>query len=52
LWELFLGLWMTFKGFQRSALLMVEAAAQAARLDGSATTVPSRSSVAATAGVA
>ena len=51
-WELFLGLWMTFKGFQRSAPLMVEAAAQAASLDGSATTVPSRSSVAATAGVA
>jgi hypothetical protein len=52
LWELSLGLWMTFKGFQRSAPLMVEAAAQAASLDGSATTVPSRSSVAATAGVA
>ena len=52
LWELFLGLWMTFKGFQRSAPLMVEAAAQAASLDGSATSVPSRSSVAATAGVA
>jgi hypothetical protein len=52
LWELFLGLWMTFKGFQRSAPLMVEAAAQAASLDSPATTVPSRSSVAATAGVA
>jgi hypothetical protein len=52
LWELSLGLWMTFKGFQRSAPLMIEAAAQAASLDGSATTVPSRSSVAATAGVA
>jgi hypothetical protein len=51
-WELFLGLWMTFKGFKRSAPLMVEAAAQAASLDGSATTVPSRGSVAATAGVA
>lgn len=51
-WELFLGLWMTFKGFQRSAPLMVEAAAQATSLEGSATTVPSRSSVAATAGVA
>ena len=51
-WELSLGLWMTFKGFQRSAPLMVEAAAQAASLDESATTVPSRSSVAATAGVA
>jgi hypothetical protein len=52
LWELSLGLWMTFKGFQRSAPLMVEAAAQAASLDGSATTVPSRRSVAATAGAA
>ena len=51
-WELFLGLWMTFKGFQRSAPLMVEAAAQAASLEGSATTGPSGSSVAATAGVA
>ncbi len=51
-WELTLGLWMTFKGFNRSAPLMVEAAAQAASLDGSATIVPSRSSVAATAGVA
>jgi hypothetical protein len=51
-WELFLGLWLTFKGFQRSAPLMVEAAAQATSLEGSATTVPSRSSVAATAGVA
>jgi hypothetical protein len=51
-WELFLGLWMTFKGFKRSAPLMVEAAAQAASLDGSATTVRSGSSVAATAGVA
>jgi hypothetical protein len=52
LWELSLGLWMTFKGFQRSAPLMVEAAAGAASLDGSATNAPSRSSVAATAGVA
>jgi hypothetical protein len=52
LWELFLGLWMTFKGFQRSAPLMVAAAAQAASPDASATAVPSRSSVAATAGVA
>jgi hypothetical protein len=51
-WELLLGLWMTFKGFRRSAPLMVEAAALAASLDGSATTVPSLSSVAATAGAA
>lgn len=52
IWELSLGLWMTFKGFKRSAPLMVEAAAQAASPDGSAITVQSRSSVAATAGVA
>jgi hypothetical protein len=52
LWELSLGLWLTFKGFQQSAPLMVAAAAQAASLDGSATAVPSRSSVAARAGVA
>jgi uncharacterized protein DUF4386 len=51
-WELSLGLWLTFKGFQQSAPLMVAAAAEAARPDGSATTVPSRSSVAPTAGVA
>jgi Domain of unknown function (DUF4386) len=52
LWELFLGLWMTFKGFDRSAPIMVAAAARAAIADGSATTIPPRSSVAATAGVA
>jgi Domain of unknown function (DUF4386) len=52
LWELILGLWMTFKGFQRSAPLMVEAAAQAALPGGSATAVPAAASVAATAGVA
>ena len=51
-WELFLGLWMTFKGFQRSAPLMVEAAAEAAHPDRSATAVPAAASVATTAGVA
>jgi hypothetical protein len=51
-WELFLGLWMTFKGFRADAPLMVEAAAEAATRVGSATTVPSRSSVAAPAGAA
>jgi hypothetical protein len=51
-WELFLGLWMTFKGFQRSAPLMVEAAAHAARPDGSPTAVPAATSIAATAGAA
>ncbi len=29
IWELSLGLWMTFKGFRKEAPLMVEAAAQA-----------------------
>ena len=29
-WELFLGLWMTFKGFRKDAPLMIEAAAEAA----------------------
>jgi hypothetical protein len=48
-WELFLGLWMTFKGFHASAPLMVEAAAQAASLDGSATAVPAATSIAAKA---
>jgi len=51
-WELSLGLWMTFKGFQRSAPLMVEAAAQAASLDSSATAVPAAASIAAKAGAA
>jgi hypothetical protein len=51
-WELFLGLWMTFKGFDRSAPIMVAAAARAASPDGSATSVSPRGSVAATAGVA
>jgi hypothetical protein len=51
-WELFLGLWMTFKGFQRSAPLMVAAAAEAARPDGSSTAVPAAASIVATAGVA
>jgi hypothetical protein len=51
-WELFLGLWMTFKGFKPSAPLMVAAAAEAAHPDWSATTVPSRSSVAGKAGAA
>jgi hypothetical protein len=36
-WELLLGLWMTFKGFKRSAPLMVAAAAASGSPDGSAT---------------
>ena len=52
LWELFLGLWMTFKGFKPSAPLMVEAADAAASADGSATAAPSPASLAAKAGAA
>ena len=33
IWELALGLWMTFKGFSKAAPLMIEAAAQDASLD-------------------
>jgi hypothetical protein len=52
-WELFLGLWMTFKGFRKEAPLMVEAAAEdAARPDGSATVSGSPIGVASTAGAA
>jgi hypothetical protein len=42
LWELSLGLWMTFKGFRKDAPLMVEAAAEDASLaDSASTTRPS-----------
>jgi hypothetical protein len=51
-WELALGLWMTFKGFNRSAPLMAEATAEAASPDGSATALPSRTVVATKAGAA
>ena len=48
LWELSLGLWMTFKGFRKEAPLMVEAAAQSPH--GSAPAVLSPIAVATTAG--
>jgi uncharacterized protein DUF4386 len=51
-WELSLGLWMTFKGFQRSAPLMVEAAAETARLAGSAGDTTSTLGVPSPAGAA
>jgi hypothetical protein len=55
-WELFLGLWMTFKGFRKEAQLMVEAAAEAAAdaasLDGSQIVTRSSLGVTAKAGVA
>ncbi|HEX3207043.1 MAG TPA: DUF4386 domain-containing protein [Propionibacteriaceae bacterium] len=52
LWELSLGLWMTFKGFRKEAPLMVEAAAEAQSPHGSAPAVPSPIAVATTAGAA
>jgi len=52
LWELSLGLWMTFKGFRKDAPLMVEAAAEAASPDGSASVTRSSIGVASKAGAA
>jgi len=51
-WELFLGLWLTFKGFRRSALLMAATAAEATHPDGSARAVLAAASIAAKAGAA
>lgn len=51
-WELSLGLWMTFKGFRREAPLMVEAAAEAAGHDRSASVTRSSTGVASTVGAA
>ena len=45
-WELGLGLWLTFKGFDRSAPIMVAAAADAADMgDASSTTMPPRRTI-------
>ena len=51
-WELTLGLWMTFKGFNRSAPLMVAAAAEAGSAKASTTAARQQASVAASAGAA
>ncbi len=51
-WELSLGLWMTFKGFRKDAPLMVEAAAEDASLADSANVTRSSIGVAANAGAA
>ena len=51
-WELSLGLWLTFKGFKASAPLMIAAADRTGTLDGPATALPSRTVVAAKAGAA
>jgi hypothetical protein len=52
IWELSLGLWMTFKGFRKDAPLMVEAAAASASPDGSASVSRSSIGVASNAGAA
>ena len=52
LWEISLGLWLTFKGFKASAPLMVEAAARSASPDGSGTAQPSGTVVATNPGAA
>jgi hypothetical protein len=52
IWEAFLGLWLTFKGFQRAAPIMVAAAGVAASAAGLAATQPARTIVAPQAGAA
>ncbi len=52
IWELSLGLWMTFKGFRKDAPLMVAAAAEDAALAGSTSTTPPSIGVASPAGAA
>ena len=49
-WELSLGLWMTLKGFNRSAPIVAAATAEAGAIDASATGVPAHAAVAAKAG--
>ena len=44
-WELLLGLWMTFKGFNRSAPLMAASAAETGSTDGSAGGIATRPAV-------
>ena len=52
IWELSLGLWMTFKGFRKDAPLMVEAAAEDAAVAGSTSTTPPSIGVASPVGAA
>jgi hypothetical protein len=51
-WELSLGAWMTFKGFNRSAPIVVAMAAEATAAKRPATTVPAYGTVSAKAGAA
>jgi Domain of unknown function (DUF4386) len=52
IWELSLGLWMTFKGFRKEAPLMIEAAAEATELDDSSSVAPRSLGIATGAGAA
>lgn len=52
LWELSIGLWMTFKGFRKESPLMIEAAAEAATLEGSTSVSRQSLGVASKAGAA
>jgi hypothetical protein len=52
IWELSLGLWMTFKGFRKDAPLMIEAAAETASSGSPATSFPVSAGVASKAGAA
>jgi hypothetical protein len=52
IWELSLGLWMTFKGFRKEAPLMVEAAAEVATPDRTTRAARSTTGIAAKAGAA
>lgn len=52
IWELSLGLWMTFKGFRKEAPLMIEAAAEDASVADSASVTRSSIGVASSAGAA
>jgi hypothetical protein len=51
-WELAVGLWMLFKGFNRTAPIVAHAIATAARTDSRIATAPVAASIAAKAGVA
>jgi hypothetical protein len=45
-WELFVGLWMTFKGFNPSAPILADSAVDVARADGSTSSRPAHAAVA------
>ena len=51
-WELAVGLWMTFKGFNRSAPILAGSAAEVGRGDGRTTITPSQAPVPTKAGAA